>query len=263
MPPAVHPRTQRIYDRLPDLYRAADADQAGDLPFLRFLSLLGDQAGALEDLYDRINYVPPDEGGPEDGTSDLVDPARADGAWLTWLAQLVGITVARLTAERSYNATYGTLKLLYPTTAAQHAAAATYAALQALTATATGGDLSIAELRLLIANSGARWTAGSTGSVRDFVAGYLTGDKRVGIVRDVGGDPQRVTVYTYAGQTADPFELAAAFARADLAPAGTQVDVVTYPGATYGDLKAEFPTPAAMHATGMTYAQLHAYTPTY
>lgn len=88
--PTVEPFTRRVYDRLPELYRDADAP---DRQLLRFLSLVGDQAGALERLFDRIDYTPPDEGGAPGGTSDLTDPATADPAWLPWLAQLVGVTL--------------------------------------------------------------------------------------------------------------------------------------------------------------------------
>lgn len=90
-PPVVHPTTQRIYDRLPEHYRTADADQVDpDYPLLRFLALIGDQLGELEDLVDRVDYLPPDEGGLPGDTSDLVDATTADAAWLPWLAQLVG-----------------------------------------------------------------------------------------------------------------------------------------------------------------------------
>lgn len=94
-PPVVHPTTQRLYDALPDFYRAADAHQVNpDYPLLRWLSLIGDQLGELEDLVDRVDYVTPNDGGAPGDTSDLTDPATADPAWLAWLAQLVGVTLA-------------------------------------------------------------------------------------------------------------------------------------------------------------------------
>lgn len=83
--PDVHPHTRRLYDALPEFYRDADATQAGaGYPLLRFVSLILDQAGAVEDLIDRLD---PDLG----GGSDLVDPATADVEWLPWLGQLVGV----------------------------------------------------------------------------------------------------------------------------------------------------------------------------
>jgi hypothetical protein len=88
--PSVHPTTMRLWLALPEHYRIADARQIDpDYPLLRYLSLIGDQLGELEDLVDRINYVPPPDGPPGD-TSDLVDPATADAAWLPWIAQLTG-----------------------------------------------------------------------------------------------------------------------------------------------------------------------------
>jgi hypothetical protein len=94
MEPDVHPTTRRLYDQLPELYRNADRDRAegpDGYPLLRYLSLAGDIAGALEDLADRIQYIAPDEGGPAGDTSDLADPDTADAVWLSYLAQLVGV----------------------------------------------------------------------------------------------------------------------------------------------------------------------------
>jgi len=61
-------------------------------PLLRYLSLLGDQADTLAVLFDRLNYLPPEEG-PGRRSSDLVDPATADLGWLPWLGLLVGARV--------------------------------------------------------------------------------------------------------------------------------------------------------------------------
>lgn len=94
-PPAVHATTRRLYDALPEHYREADAAIAGppDYPLLRWLSLVGDQLGELEDLIDDVNYVTAADGGTLDDTSDLVDPAAARPEWLPWLGQLVGARV--------------------------------------------------------------------------------------------------------------------------------------------------------------------------
>lgn len=103
--PTPHPTTERLYARLPEHYRVADARQTGpDWPLLRYLSLVGDRAGELEDLLDRIDYVPPEDGGAAGDTSDLVDADQASPAWLPWLAQLVGIeldTSEPLTTQRA------------------------------------------------------------------------------------------------------------------------------------------------------------------
>lgn len=95
LPPGLHPATLRWYDALPRAYRDVDADLqatgAPDHPLARFLSLLGDQLGELQDLLDRIAFVRPEDGGAPGDTSDLVDPAGADDAWLPWLARIAGI----------------------------------------------------------------------------------------------------------------------------------------------------------------------------
>lgn len=92
---AVTQFTLRWFAGLPDFVEAAD--QATGWQLLRYLSLLGDQAAALEQLYERIDFTPLDEGGPPGDTSDLVDPDAADAAWLPWLAQAVGAHVSGLT----------------------------------------------------------------------------------------------------------------------------------------------------------------------
>lgn len=81
--PAVSALTRRWYDSLPELYTHADElePSGGGYPLLRYLSLLGDQAGAVEALGDRV------DGG------ELTDPYRADPGWLDWLGQFVGVRV--------------------------------------------------------------------------------------------------------------------------------------------------------------------------
>lgn len=92
--PAFTAHLERLYERLPEHYRDADGRQDGDYPLKRFLALLGDQAGALEVLVDRIDFIPEHEGGVAGDTSDLVDPDTADVAWLPWLGQLLGAQIA-------------------------------------------------------------------------------------------------------------------------------------------------------------------------
>lgn len=89
--------TLRWYARLPDYIREADQAQSdGDTnyPLLRFLSTVGDQAGAVERLLEAITYIPDDEGGDSSDYSALTDPTKADPAWLAWLSQVVGIPYA-------------------------------------------------------------------------------------------------------------------------------------------------------------------------
>lgn len=81
--------TRRWYARLPELYR--DPDPAADWSLLRYLSLIGDLAGEVETLLDRIDYVSEADGGGPADTSSLVDPIAADLPWLRWAGQLVGV----------------------------------------------------------------------------------------------------------------------------------------------------------------------------
>lgn len=85
--PTFTPLTERAYARLPEFYRDDD-DAQGDYPLLRYMSLVFDQAGAYEQLGDRI-----DPATNPTSTSDLVDPASADAAWLPWLALVYGARI--------------------------------------------------------------------------------------------------------------------------------------------------------------------------
>ena len=95
--PVVTTLTQSVYDQLPEIYHLADSDQPDGpnaYPLLRFLTCVGDIAQPMDYLYARMAYLAPSDGGPAVGfgsTSDLVDPATADAAWLPWLAQVVGM----------------------------------------------------------------------------------------------------------------------------------------------------------------------------
>lgn len=98
--------TDRWYNSLPQHYR--DADEPLGYPLLRYMSLLGDQAGEIFTLLTRINYIPPEDGGAHGDTSDLVDPAAADLAWLPWLGQLVGVKLTpAITGQAARDAVAG------------------------------------------------------------------------------------------------------------------------------------------------------------
>lgn len=85
--PVVAATVERLYATLPAFYRDADeAQPEPGYPLLRYLSLLGDQAGEVEALLDRFQ------------AGDLVDPELADPGWLDWLAQHVGATYPRATS---------------------------------------------------------------------------------------------------------------------------------------------------------------------
>jgi hypothetical protein len=79
--PDVSDFTDRLYAALPEFMRDSDEAEAsgGGFPLLRYLSLLGDQAGQVETIADRAE------------AGELVDPVKADDSWLPWLGQLVGV----------------------------------------------------------------------------------------------------------------------------------------------------------------------------
>jgi hypothetical protein len=71
--------TERLYARLPELYRLADAGQ--DYKLKRYLSAAVDRLGAIELLADRI------------AAGALTDVNLADDRWLPFIGQLVGVTL--------------------------------------------------------------------------------------------------------------------------------------------------------------------------
>jgi hypothetical protein len=58
--PRVSTTTRRIYDNLPEIYRTLDR-QEQDYPLLRYLSTIGDLAGAVETIAERIDFLTADE----------------------------------------------------------------------------------------------------------------------------------------------------------------------------------------------------------
>lgn len=127
--------TEETYAALPELYRNSDAaqpDGPSNYPLLRYLAGILDQLDEVTDLMARFEAGSLDERGDKPGNefgvtppwerygsgtygagmygdsdadpADLVDPYYADGAWLPWLAQLVGIELDRsatLEAQRA------------------------------------------------------------------------------------------------------------------------------------------------------------------
>lgn len=105
--------TERLYDKLPDLYKETDANQ--DYQFKKFISSVVDYLGDIDLLVARLRYLSqidlaqqkryaqryttyehPDRtlGAPPLGaTSDLVDPRAADENWLPWLGQFLGVKI--------------------------------------------------------------------------------------------------------------------------------------------------------------------------
>lgn len=85
------PEVLRLYGLLPEMFRRydeADTTCEGGYPFLRWLDIQFRWFGDIATLMDRFNF-------PEVNTttSDLVDPYTSNDEWLTWLSQLVNISV--------------------------------------------------------------------------------------------------------------------------------------------------------------------------
>lgn len=111
MPAVLEPvfagKTERIYAGLPADLRADDAGAGWQLKLL--LSLIADRTDNVSELLRRFTYLP----GVDDetallrelldggATSDLVDPATADPAWLVWLAQIPGVALAPGLSEQA------------------------------------------------------------------------------------------------------------------------------------------------------------------
>lgn len=111
LPPApeVNPFAERLFDRLPQAYRVADAN--GGYPLRLYFDALTDRLGDIQIVIDRITgQRPVGPAAPEPWTlhpdhvedyranrvlriSELADPLTADAAWLPWLVQLVGGTL--------------------------------------------------------------------------------------------------------------------------------------------------------------------------
>ena len=105
--------TERLYDKLPDMF--IDADAQNEYALKTYLSSVVDYLGVIDLLIARLTYLSQIElqfrkryaqrntiythgdrpiGAPEMGsTSDLVDPRSADVRWLPWIGQLVGVKI--------------------------------------------------------------------------------------------------------------------------------------------------------------------------
>jgi hypothetical protein len=115
--------TERIYHRLPEMYRVLDAQN--NWHFKKFISSIGDQLNEIDVLNARLEFIPPEvrhqvyeslnfyntytrpEGieDPDRGfapigeTSDLLDGRTADAGWLKYIAQILGLPVKNLISE--------------------------------------------------------------------------------------------------------------------------------------------------------------------
>lgn len=87
--PAVSSTAERWWESLPHYLQAADTVEpsGGGYPLLRWMSTFADQFDLIDQLVRRL--TPALNG----GHCDLFEPARAEVAWLTWIAAQVGLSV--------------------------------------------------------------------------------------------------------------------------------------------------------------------------
>lgn len=173
-----HPTTVEMYSRLPEWMRTLDT--YGHL--LKYLSLIGDQLGELNDLLDRLI--------PGEWPSDLTNPWAADPEWLPWLSQIAGVDLS--------------------------------------------GTSDVEAQRYLIANAANGHRAGTTASVQAAVVPFLSGNRRLSIDRNTGGDSWHVTISVYGPEVVDQTKLEAALE--SVRPAGVQFTLVVQAGISIGQL---------------------------
>lgn len=132
--PSVSDFTAGVYGRLPEQYRTADEQQ--DWPLLRWLSLLGDQAGELQALFDRM-------ASSSAHRSEITDPQTADAAWLPWLARIVGVdmrAVADVAQQRQLLASTDVVRLAGTTASIVAAVQATLVGVRTVDVATQVGD---------------------------------------------------------------------------------------------------------------------------
>ena len=96
---------------------------------------------------------------------------------------------------------------------------------------------------------------GTVQAIRTRVAETLTGAKNVEIVTNYGGDPDAISVTTFASQTPDEAATEAAI-RAEI-PAWMEATIVTNAaGQSYANLAADYADYGTMTATSKTYGTL-------
>lgn len=198
------PIVDRLYEALPSAMRRADT--AGVLR--RYLDALGPVLGGLELLLDAVDYLPPDEGGPDGDTSLLVDPSET--AWPSWLAWLLGVDLAR--------------------------------------AGIAPGDEGQPDARELIGAAVNGYRAGSAGALEAAARRFLTGTRTVIVRPGVDPDPHVITLSVVAAEVTNDDALEAAVVRVLPAGHGLSInnDVGNWAGieaaGPWGDLEDTAPT---------------------
>lgn len=108
--------------------------------------------------------------------------------------------------------------------------------------------------RAIVADASWRFR-GCVDAIRARVGETLTGAKDVEIVTNYLGDPDRISVTTFASQTPDPTATEAAI-RAEI-PAWMRATIVTNAaGQSYSNMAADYATYGVMAATNKTYGTL-------
>lgn len=231
----------RLYQRLPEVYRTMDA-VGSTWAFKRYLGGLLVQAGIIDDTITAIAgeravgpatpepwALRPDElatwqSNRRVRASALGDPMQADPAWLPWLAQLVG---ARLDPAASVDEQRDTIRY------------------------ATSG-----------------WRGGTRQAIADAARTALTGTRYAQVMphtTSVGGSPVAgtvwdITIVTRSSETPDPGAVLGAILRKGVKPAGTILHHAVY-GATWDQVEATLPTWAdwesrtwdQLEQTGLSY----------
>jgi len=90
-----------FYLNLPEVYREYDILDAQDNAFEKYIISLTESAGEIDSLFNRLWFETEEADGPGFvqgilGNCDLANPSLADSKWLTWMAQVLGISLKGL-----------------------------------------------------------------------------------------------------------------------------------------------------------------------
>ena len=212
----------RLYHRLPEVYRTMDA-VGSDWPFKRYLAGTLDLAGQIDQtVVDIAGDRPIGPALPEPwslSTADLADwraarvtrasalgdPVQAEAAWLPWMAQMVGALLDPAATEQEHRDT------------------------------------------IQYATSG--WRGGTRGAIADAAKSVLTGSKYARVIPHfksvLGGGIEPGTVWdivivTITAETPDPGEVLGAVLRKGVKPAGAILYHSSYQ-ATWDQIESIFP----------------------
>jgi hypothetical protein len=212
----------RLYQRLPEVYRTMDALDGG-WPFKRYIAGMRAIAGQIDDTIEAIEGERPigpaspepwalhaDElanwrAARQSRPSALADPEQADAAWLPWLAQLVGAVLDPAASETERRDT------------------------------------------IRYATSG--WRGGTRSAIADAARSALTGNKTVTVLPHkkvsggtvVDGTAWDITIVTRSSETPDPGGMLAAIVRKGVKPAGAVLWHQAF-AASWSAVTAAYPT---------------------